>query len=76
MAVLNEMMAVIEPGQQTPGEKDLMYQLSVILQEMQKRTVRLCQKIQDDILLCTCVAWGSIGLNLSWLCENGALSTK
>jgi hypothetical protein len=56
MAVLNEMMAVIEPGQQTPGEKDLMYQLSVILQEMQKRTVRLCQKIQDDILLSTLLA--------------------
>ena len=52
MAVLNEMMAEIEPGDQTGGEQDLMYQLSVILKEMQKRIGRLCQKVQDDLLLC------------------------
>ena len=52
IAVLNEMMAEIEPGTQIPDEQNLMAQLSTMLKETQKRIVALCERIRDDMLLC------------------------
>ena len=51
MAVLNEMMAAIDPGMQTAGEGALMNELSIIIKEMQKKVAVACGRTGDDTLL-------------------------